>query len=134
MSVTIDRTGADTYFGPTNHVRGTLWERFASDARDGAVAMATRLVTREIGETITDETVDDSISYRPDYAVYEQALHLLLNSDAIPNGQETAPHFVGVDSQETPPAPRKAEDMGVLCAEAAGWLARPRRRIMLSRG
>jgi len=134
MSVTINKDGADTYFAPTNHARGGLWERFDPGAREGAVAQATRLVTREIGEEITDETVDDSISYRPDYAVFEQALHLLMNSDAIPNGGETAPHFAGVDSMETPPGPRKAEDPAALCAEAAAWLARPRRRIMLSRG
>ena len=133
MSVAIDLSGANSYFAPRNHLQAEVWKGFGADQQAGAIAHASRLISRELGKEVADETVDASIYYHPDRAVYEQALYMLKNSFAIPNAQQTAPHFTAVD-MGTGRASPKAADPDELCAEAARFLIRPRRQIYLVRG
>jgi hypothetical protein len=132
MAVTIDQAGADTYFGERNHVRSDLWSRFNEDQKVAAIAHATRQVSRELNAEVTSETVDAATYYHPDWAVYEQALFLLMNSYAIPNAEETAPHYAAVDLNEADGI--KKPDTSQLTDEAARFLLRPKRQIYLVRG
>lgn len=134
MSVTIDLTGANSYFALRNHIQAEVWKGFGPDQQAGAIAHAARLISRELGKEVTDETVQASTYYHPDRAVYEQALYMLKNSFAIPNAQQTAPHFTAVDMGAGGGASPKAADPDELCAEAARFLTRPRRQIYLVRG
>lgn len=132
MSVTINTPGADTYFGPRNHVKAEIWKGFTSDQKTAAIAHAIRRVSRELGKEVEAETVDASTYYHPDRAVYEQALFMLQNSFAIPNGEETGPRFTATEPNPGD-QPRKV-DPDELCAEAAALLIRPRRQLFLIRG
>lgn len=132
MATTITRALADDYFGPQNHVRSPQWKSFDAPLRDAAIAHAKRMVSRTINTEVTDETVDNDIYYRPDYAVYEQALYMLMNSDAVPNAERTGPHFNAVDEEEDDGIRKK--DMGKLCFEAAQYLNRPKGQVHLLRG
>ena len=119
MSVTIDRNGADAYFGAANHVQAALWAAFDDTRKTAAITHAQRLVTRALGSAIESETDDSTRSYYPAYAVYEQALHMLLHSNAVSNSEETAPHYAGTDGEGRAQEPAR---MCGLCAEALQWL------------
>ena len=71
---------ADAYFALGSHANGELWLKFAAPHRAGAVATARRMFEREFRRTLDDAGERDTVSYREDYAVYEQALWLLLGT------------------------------------------------------
>jgi len=71
---------ADKYFAPENHVQSEVWFKFAGAHRAGAVANARRIFEREFRRALDDTGASDTIFYREDFAVYEQALWLLLGS------------------------------------------------------
>jgi len=119
MSTTITRVLADDYFDQDSHINFELWNSFDDEQKDGAVAHAIRQVTREIGSSIESETVSTGASYRPDYAVYEQSLYLLVNSDAVADGTQTGPKYYGDDGggQE-----RERAKLSDICEESQKWL------------
>ena len=119
MSTTISIDGANEYFAAENHVNAPLWEKFDDTQRTASITHATRLVSRAIGFEVTDDSSDSTASYYPAYAVYEQALFILLNSHAIANGEETAPHYFGDDGTGQP---RQQGKIGGLCPEALAWI------------
>ena len=110
----------------------SIWHRFGGKERDAAISQAQRLLSREIGGEITDETVDSDNYYQPNYAVYEQALYMLCNSSAVVNGQETGPKYVSVDLDGERKA--KSKDRAVICAEAIRWLGKKKHIVMFARG
>ena len=119
MATTINKAGADTYFGEENHLDAALWLAFDDEQRTAAVAQADRLLSRALGSPMTSETVDTDAAYQPNYAVYEQALYMLIHSNAVPNGEQSAPHWSagGTDGEE-----RKAMNPLALCPEARQWM------------
>lgn len=135
MATTITKALADTYFGETIHTQYAVWTGFTDNMRTAAVAQAKDIISRYIGEDITAETQDtdyDSMYY-PDRAVYEQALHILVNSTAIANGEQTGPKFLALDSGEGSAEPKRA-DGHALALEARKWLGIPDTQIEINRG
>ena len=119
MATTINKAGADTYFDEKNHVDHAKWAAFDDDQRTAAVTQATRIITRALGSAVGSETVDTDASYQPDYAVYEQALYMLIHSDIMPNGEETAPHWAGSGDDG---AAVDALNPLSICPEARKWM------------
>jgi hypothetical protein len=135
MALDLTNTAADSYFAPRNHVRSALWSRFNEDQKVAALAHATRTLSKHMSKSVEDETVEADIYYHPDRAVFEQALYMLLISEAIPNAELTAPHFYArTETAEDGIRKDGASKYDVLCDEAAGFLNRPKRQIYLVRG
>ncbi len=131
MAIDLSVEAADTYFGPRNHIKTELWSAYSDDQRAAAIASAARLITATIGSDVSQETQDDQ--YRPQDAVFEQALYMLQNSFAIPNAEMTAPHFTAV----VPENGKLDSRIGTtfeLASEVAGLLKRPQRLIYAVRG
>ncbi|MDH3563104.1 MAG: hypothetical protein OEN49_06880 [Gammaproteobacteria bacterium] len=119
MAITLSRALAATYFGASSHLNYGVWFAFSDEQQDAAIAHATRLITRALGTEVTNETTDTPSSYRPDYAVYEQAFFMLANSTAIVDGTQTGPKFVSDDGTGQP---RERRDVFTICREAQRWL------------
>ncbi len=135
----ISLSNANSYFNPKNHVKSAVWEGFGEPEREAGIAHAKRIVSRAIQVDVDEEVADMDITsdayYRPDYAVYEQALFMLANSQAIPNAEQTAPHWIANDGTNQPSGVKSgAEDIFSLCPEAAQYLRRPGRQVELLRG
>lgn len=116
--MSIDINDATEYF--SLHLRAGVWNGFGEQQRTGAIAHAKRLLNRALNLDIDDEAIDeDDYAYRPDYAVYEQALWMLENG-VIANGEQSAPAFVASD----PEKPDNARDSqkAILAPEALRWL------------
>ncbi len=119
MAVTITKDLADQYFAVDSHVNYAIWDKFDDDLRTAAVAHAQRLVSRALGTAVENETADSNSQYHPDRAVYEQALYMLSNSNAIANGEYTAPHWTGDDGTGQA---RTMGDIYTICPEARAYL------------
>ncbi|MDH3279532.1 MAG: hypothetical protein OEQ18_00175 [Gammaproteobacteria bacterium] len=119
MAITLSRALANTYFGVTSHVNYGVWFSFTDDQQDAAITHATRLVNRALGYDLTTDTTSTPASYRPDYAVYEQALYMLVNSNAIADGTQTGPKFFGDDGTGTA---KEKKDINAICKDAQEWL------------
>ena len=132
MSVTITRALADAYFAPDIHINGSAWGRFGESTRDAAIAHAQRIISRTIESEITDETIDESDGYRPDYAVYEQALYMAVNSAAIARGDMVGPMTMSIDLSEGDKTRKK--DKSIISPEALRWLRKYARQIEVWRG
>jgi len=132
MSVTITRALADIYFAADEHINSALWLGFDEDLRDAGIAHALRILNRWIGSNLTDETADSDEYYEPANATYEQALFLLVNSDAIANGEQTAPKWPAIDLTESGFVRNKST--WILAPEAKRWLSRPHEHLTIERG
>jgi len=120
MAVTITRELADQYFTAGNHVYWRVWDSLDEADRDALVTQAIRTISRAIGSDVAAETVtDDSLDfYRPDYAVYEQAIYSI-PPHLIANGENTAPHWIGIGPDgEVTEFPKE----GSISPEAKKWL------------
>lgn len=116
--MSIDINDATGYF--SQHLRAAVWNGFGEQQRIAAIAHSKRMLNRALNSDIDDETIDtDDFVYRPDYAVYEQALWMLENG-VIANGEQSAPVFVASD----PEKPDNARDTqkAILSPEALRWL------------
>lgn len=128
--MSIDLNDATTYF--SSHIRAQVWNGFAEPHRTAAIAHAKRVLSRAMNTDIDSETVDASdYVYRPDYAVYEQALWILENG-VIANGEQSAPAFVAA-SPESPDNARDSQK-ALLSPEAMRWLGVLPGAVYLRRG
>jgi len=93
MAISITRALADTYF--SSRLENDVWKAFPTGLRDKAIVSAKDVITRALGDEVTDETSDSNSNYYPDRAVYHQALFMLINSDHTANGEFTAPKWPG---------------------------------------
>jgi hypothetical protein len=126
----ISLSDANAYFADDAHVRSKQWAGFDGKLKQAAITQATRQIGRATGQDITTDEIDEPL-YRPDYAIFEQALHLLLTSQAIPNGEQNAPHWAGADgiADERRDAPPPA-----IHPEALSWLGGRSKIIYMTRG
>lgn len=69
---------ADAYFAPGNHVEAEVWLKFAAAHRAGAIASARRAFERELRRAMRED--ETGTTHRDDFAVFEQALWMLLGS------------------------------------------------------
>lgn len=141
MSLTLTLAAAEAYFGPASHVRYEVWKKFNEPQKTAALVHATRRISREISQPVEDETINNTTFYRPDYAVFEQALHMLVSGEAIPNREQTGPAFyaqTGMTARFNSDGVRQqggdVAGINEISPEAATWLLRPRRQIYLARG
>ena len=116
MSTTITRALADTYF--STRLENGVWTGFNDQDRDKAIVSAIDVVSRTNGSSIESETVDSTDYYYPDRAVYHQALYMLMNSDMLPNGTNSAPKWAGVN----PSGETKQLSPNAMSREALKWL------------
>ena len=116
--MTIAHSGAVDYF--RDHLRGSIWNGFGEAQQTAALAHAKRVLSRALNSNIDDETIDETdYSYRPDYAVYEQALWMLENG-VIANGEKSAPGFIASDTEK--PDNARDSQKALLSPEAMRWL------------
>lgn len=73
----INITNADAYF--SNHHKTAIWTAFDTDMREVAIQSARRILSRGLGRAMNDNETDykEGDMSRDEYAVYEQAIHLL---------------------------------------------------------
>jgi len=127
--MTIAHSAAVDYF--KDHLRGTIWNGFGETQQVAALAHAKRVLNRLINANLDEETIDTAnYIYRPDYAVYEQALWMLENG-VIANGEKSAPGFIASD----PEKPDNARDSqkAMISPETMRWLG-VSPMLVLSRG
>jgi len=127
--MTIAHSGAVDYF--KDHLRGTIWNGFGEAQQTAALAHAKRVLNRALNANLDEETIDTAnYIYRPDYAVYEQALWMLENG-VIANGEKSAPGFIASD----PEKPDNARDSqkAMIAPETMRWLG-VSPMLVLSRG
>lgn len=120
MAITISRANADTYFSINTHLMGTLWQDDLSElSKNASIVHAQRIIERHLGiSDIERETASDYSQYRPDYAVYEQALWMLINNPLQSDGTKTGVKWPSVSGEGEP---TQFADI-VLAPEAKRWL------------
>ncbi|MEN6535160.1 MAG: hypothetical protein ABFD89_15965 [Bryobacteraceae bacterium] len=121
---------ANDYFSSWNHSRAPQWAGFDGQRKTAALAQSARMLSRCIGVDIETETAGVP-TYQPSYAVFEQALHILMTSDAIPDGDKRAPHWAGPDAV---PGEKKDDPPPAIHPEAMAWLGSRGRLVYMMRG
>lgn len=120
MATTIDLDGANTYFGVSHHLMHGTWDTFTEGQKQAGITHAQRVLERHTGVSdLTGEITSASDNYRPDYATYEQALHMLLTMPHSANGEATGPKFHSVMLDGGEPTQNGKE---TIAKEAARWL------------
>ena len=86
QTITEKLSQADTYYGVANHIRNLDWNMYVDNEQKAALLQAEREIDSHLGIALeenysnTDFPISEYSSYRPDYAVMEQALYLLTNT------------------------------------------------------
>jgi hypothetical protein len=129
----IDATNATTYFSAGCHPGSHIWATFSSKQQEGAIAQARRILSRAMGRAIDDNEAAyaEGDTTRDEFAVYEQALHILVNT-VFPNAEGSGPQFLGVDPGEQSEVRRA--DPNAIAPEAQRWLGVSYPRLILARG
>ena len=100
MAWTKTRLTADQYFKPNKHIDGQRWQDYDEQERDAAFAHAVRVLEASQGRTMQDPAGAYEYSQHDDYAVYEQALYLLMEYPRKAPGSDGA---VIVRDDDNPP-------------------------------
>lgn len=77
----INIEGANKYFAIGNHAHANVWNRFTNSNREGAVSSAIKVLSRALRRPLNMNELEykQGDYRREEYAVYEQALHMLKN-------------------------------------------------------
>lgn len=80
---------ANTYF--LGHTLARAWDEYSGHQKDAAILQARRELSRELGRPMNDDepAYREGDTLRDEYAVYEQAVYLLMR-DAHPEGNGVA--------------------------------------------
>jgi len=78
MAYTKTLSDCDDYFKPNTHLNSYDWRSYDPDVQAAAFAQAKRELEVSLGVSLTDPEDDDI--YRCDYAHFEQALYILMNT------------------------------------------------------
>lgn len=91
----IDITGAGTYFA--GHSKAPLWSQYSHTQKAGAIEQAKRELSRELGRKIKEDEPPYTFGdpRRDEYAVYEQAIHLLGQAGKASTGSGAVPTLKG---------------------------------------
>jgi hypothetical protein len=88
---------ADRYFAAGNHPMAAAWKACNSKERPGYLAQAVRDYCAFTRCDITElEAQTAPYPPRMDYAVFERALYIMLNSGATADGNMSGPKYFGV--------------------------------------
>ena len=93
MAWTKTKSDADTYFGVNNDVRHYEWVSHSDGLRTAAFNQAIRTIESVLGGGLSDPVISTNAGYRPDYAVYEEALWILQNTE-ITNANDGTPAVI----------------------------------------
>lgn len=130
--MSISYAGSIDYF--QNHMLGDVWTKAGETVCESAIAQARRQLSRAMGRELQDD--EDAYAEgdlnRDEYAVYEQALWLIVNGP-IANGAGTAPVAMLVADGGNPENVRE-RDRRYFSPEALAWLGCSMGRLQLSRG
>lgn len=120
--ITVD--GADSYFSESSFC--AQWEAYSALQRIAAIAAAKRSLSRALGRALNENEppYQPGDTRRDEYAVYEQALYILVR-DALPEGTGAMVPALNPDEAETP---RKTMSTGNCpwSHEALNWLGEVR--------
>lgn len=123
---------ADEYFAEGNHIAARIWNAFDTGLRTAAVAQATRQIELLLGTDLPDD-----VEYQ--YAVFEQALHVLKTSGVALDHDHNRPDFIPPDAESKTGEP--AGSPNEVCAAALAWIhglsaqgTTPRPVVTLERG
>jgi len=116
----IDVKNADAYFA--SHPMGANWKEYGADQRTTAIEYAKRELSRALGRPMNEAEAPyrygDKV--RDEYAVYEQALYVLLR-DCQPNSTGVVMPSAEPDEAQ-PTAHTMAHGKDHFAAEALRWL------------
>ncbi len=122
----------DQYFAEGHHISARIWSRFDPALREAAAAQATRQIDALVGTTDVPATSRE-------YAIAEQALHVLKTSGVALDHDNNRPDFIPPDSESKTGEP--AGSPNEICAAALAWIhgygaggTRPRPIVTLERG
>jgi len=111
----LDKTGADEYF--LTHVARALWEEANDAEKEAAVRYAKAILERtKSGDLDEPAATADNTDVREDYALYEQALHVLTHNPYRANAEQTGITWDLSNNGDT------GSEMRDLCAEAIYWM------------
>lgn len=112
--------GAIEYFN--THPRGQVWGQTSQPAANAALAHARRMLARALGRPMSDDETPyaEGDTTRDEYAVYEQALWLIING-VIANGEGSAPQPILAADGDDLETPAKRDDQ-IYAPEALRWL------------
>jgi len=142
----INLSGADTYFEDRNHPEAAIWQAFDSDKQEAAITHAIRLLSRQRmvpyytvtgtdpgdqSNALDTDTTTATQFPREDLATYEQALHILKFSDAVPDGTKTGPKWIAANIR---PLREQGVDPYMIAPEARKWMGWNYRAPMVMRG
>lgn len=120
MAWTKTVTDANTYFGINSDIRHWEWDSFSLGIRTAAVAQAKREIESALGIELTDESIiNTNYGYRPDYAVFEQALWTLQTTDTKFGKEQQQVVDLTKDEEKIQSASRKEK---ILCPKAQRYL------------
>ncbi len=131
--MTITPATAAAYFAADNHIHSKLWTGAEEKTRAAALAMARRTITRALADVYDAESdVADSDAVAYAYAVYEQALHVLI-AQGVGNVEGTVPAWPahGPDADEKTARQASPE---TLCKEARLWLGIDSQNVVCRNG
>ena len=91
----IDIIGAGSYF--QSHSKAGIWAQYSTAQKTSAIAQAKRELSRELGRVLDENepAYQQGDETRDEYAVYEQALHLLGQAGKAMNGSSGIPALKG---------------------------------------
>jgi len=97
----ISRDNADIYFDASSHVNAAVWAAYTENQRTAAVASARRVLARALRREMNDDEAAyvEGDTERDEYAVYEQALHMLVNG-RITDADSGSPYPIAVKPSE----------------------------------
>ena len=116
----IDIRNADAYFAA--HPMGHAWKEYAEDQRTAAIEYAKRELSRALGRAMNEAEPPYGYgdSLRDEYAVYEQALYVLLRDSQPKSTGVVMPSAEPDEAQPTAHTMAKGKDH--FAAEALRWL------------
>jgi hypothetical protein len=124
-------TGAEAYFSPNNHIQAASWARFSGEGQKaGAIAQAKRILNRACARDDIETDIETTVEINPEYAIYEQALHMLQN---MPYANTDGSFAVVEASDPTSPTKGRVPDARAIAPEALAWLTESG-GVELSRG
>ena len=120
MAIDISKANADEYFSIANHLHGKLWQDDLDELdKNTAIVHAKRIIERHMGiADIENETISTTAQWRPDYAVYEQALFMLVSNPLQADGTKSGVKWPSVTGEGEPV---QFGDV-IIAPEAKRWL------------
>lgn len=123
--------GAEEYFDPKAHIKSSIWAKFNEDQKTAALLQAKRLLSRFCQCVDIEVEYADEDEINAEYAIYEQALHMLANMP-MSNADESFAVAQAANANSTEKTRRP--DPSSISPDAAVWLTPYSKQVELSRG